>query len=84
MYFDSNTQPASVARVQVGIDAAVVVAHHHVCVRAFTGDGDVNVSRFHVPPTLSGLRTLTKRLAPYPGVLAVAEPTSMTLSLIHI
>jgi len=43
-----------------------------------TADGDVNVSRFHVSPTLSGLRTLTKRLAPYPGVLAVAEPTSMT------
>jgi transposase len=77
VYFDSNTQPASSARVQVGIDAAVV-AHHHVCVRAFTADGQVNVSRFRVPPTLSGLRTLTKRLAPYPGVLAVAEPTSMT------
>jgi transposase len=77
VYFDSNTQPASVARVQVGIDAAVV-AHHHVCVRALTADGQVNVSRFRVPPTLSGLRTLTKRLEPYPGVLAVAEPTSMT------
>ena len=77
MYFDSNTQPASLARVQVGIDAAVV-AHHHVCVRAFTADGQVSVSRFQVPPTLTGLATLTKRLAPYPGVLAVAEPTSMT------
>jgi transposase len=43
-----------------------------------SADGQVNVSRFRVPPTLSGLRTLTKRLAPYPGVLAVAEPTSMT------
>ena len=77
MYFDSNAQPASSVRVQVGIDAAVV-AHHHVCVRALSADGQVNVSRFRVPPTLSGLRTLTKRLAPYPGVLAVAEPTSMT------
>jgi transposase len=77
VYFDSNTAPAAGRRVQVGIDAAVV-AHHHVCVRAFTADGQVNVSRFHVSPTLSGLATLTKRLAPYPGVLAVAEPTSMT------
>jgi transposase len=77
VYFDSNAQPASSVRVQVGIDAAVV-AHHHVCVRALSADGQVNVSRFRVPPTLSGLRTLTKRLAPYPGVLAVAEPTSMT------
>jgi hypothetical protein len=54
------------------------VAHHHVCVRALTADGQVNVSLFQVPPTLTGLRTLTERLAPYPGVLAVAEPTSMT------
>jgi len=77
VYFDSNTQPASDARVQVGIDAAVV-AHHHVCVRSVDADGHVNVSRFHVPPTLTGLAALTKRLAPYPGVLAVAEPTSMT------
>ena len=69
MYFDSNTQPASAARVQVGIDAAVV-AHHHVCVRAFTADGQVNVSRFRVPPTLGGLAALTKRLSHYPGVLA--------------
>ncbi|NMM23084.1 MAG: hypothetical protein HHJ11_06250 [Phycicoccus sp.] len=45
MYFDSNTQPASDARVHVGIDAAVV-AHHHVCVRAFAGDGQVSLSRF--------------------------------------
>jgi len=77
VYFDSNTQPAAGARVQVGIDAAVV-ARHHVCVRAFTADGRVNVSRFQVPPTLTGLATLTKRLSPYPDVLAVAEPTSMT------
>jgi hypothetical protein len=54
------------------------VAHHHVCVRALGADGHVNVSRFQVPPTLSGLRTVTTRLAPYPGVLAVTEPTSMT------
>ena len=77
MFLDSNAQLAAVARVQVGIDAAVV-ANHHVCVREFAADGQVSVSRFQVPPTLAGLRTLTKRLSPYPGVLAVAEPTSMT------
>jgi alkanesulfonate monooxygenase SsuD/methylene tetrahydromethanopterin reductase-like flavin-dependent oxidoreductase (luciferase family) len=69
VYFDSNIQPSAGARVQVGIDAAVV-ARHHVCVRAFTADGRVSVSRFQVPPTLTGLATLTKRLSPYPGVLA--------------
>ena len=77
MFLDSNTQTVAVAHVQVGIDAAVV-ADHHVCVRAFGADGQVIVSRFRVPPTLPGLRSLTTRLAPYPGVLAVAEPTSMT------
>ncbi len=35
-------------------------------------------TRFHVPPTLAGLRRLGQALAPYPGVVAVAEPTSMT------
>jgi hypothetical protein len=29
-------------------------------------------------PTLAGLRSLTGRLAETPGVMAVAEPTSMT------
>jgi transposase len=66
-----------VARVQVGIDAAVV-ANHHVCVRETTIDGQVRLTRFHVPPTIAGLRRLGERLAPYPGVVAVAEPTSMT------
>jgi transposase len=77
VFLDSNTQTVAAAHVQVGIDAAVV-ADHHVCVRAFAADGQVIVSRFRVPPTLPGLRSLTTRLAPYPGVLAVAEPTSMT------
>ena len=77
VFLDSNTESTAVAHVQVGIDAAVV-AQHHVCVRQFGADGQVNVCRFRVSPTLAGLRTLTKRLAPYPGVLAVAEPTSMT------
>ena len=71
MYFDTNTQPGSDARVQIGIDAAVV-AHHHVCARSFAADGQVNVSPFQVPPTLTGLATLTKRLSSYPGVLATA------------
>jgi transposase len=31
-----------------------------------------------VAPTLAGLSMLTKRLADYPGVVAVAEPTSMS------
>lgn len=64
-------------RVQVGIDAAVV-ANHHVCVRRLEVNGQVSVDRFHVPPTLPGLRSLTTRMASYPGVVAVAEPTSMT------
>jgi Transposase len=74
VYFDSNTQSASVA----GVIDAVVVAHHHVCVRTFAADGRVNVFRFQVLPTVTGLQALTTRLEPYPGVLAVAEPTSMT------
>jgi transposase len=39
--------------------------------------GDI-VEDFVVPPTLAGMATLSKRLAAYPGVVAVAEPTSMT------
>ena len=64
-------------RVQVGIDAAVV-ANHHVCIRETTIDGQIRLTRFHVPPTIAGLRRLGERLAPYPGVVAIAEPTSMT------
>jgi transposase len=83
MFLDSSTHSGTtdhsepVTRVQVGIDAAVV-AHHHVCVREHRAGGQVNVVRFQVPPTLTGLQTLTTKLSPYPGVLAVAEPTSMT------
>ena len=36
------------------------------------------MDRFRVQPTLAGLRSLTGRLAEMPGVVAVAEPTSMT------
>ena len=67
----------SPVRVQVGIDAAVV-ANHHVCVREILGDGQVRLSRFTTPPTLAGLGMLSNRLSGYPGVVAVAEPTSMT------
>jgi hypothetical protein len=63
--------------VRVGIDAAIV-AQHEVCVRATDADGRVRTERFHVQPTLAGLRSLTGRLAQMPGVIAVAEPTSMT------
>jgi transposase len=65
------------ARVRVGIDAAVT-ANHHVCVRQSDTDGAVRINRFSVPPTLAGLARLTERLAEYPGVVAVAEPTSMS------
>ena len=63
--------------VRVGIDAAVV-AQHEVCLRVTEADGRIRVDRFHVPPTLAGLRSLTGRLSATPGVMAVAEPTSMT------
>ena len=67
----------ALARVQVGIDAAVV-ADHHVTIRATLSDGQVQLSRFHVPPTIAGLSRLGERLSVFPGVVAVAEPTSMT------
>jgi len=63
--------------VQVGIDAAIT-ANHHVAVRSVDRDGTAVTSRFVLAPTLSGLNTLTRRLGAYPGVVAVAEPTSMT------
>jgi transposase len=69
--------PGAPVRVQVGIDAAVT-ANHHVCVRTLDGDGHEHTERFLVAPTLSGLALLTRRLAPFPGAVAVAEPTSMT------
>src|SRR5262245_37703164 len=64
--------------VPVGIDAAVVANHHIVVRRAVAGRPGEVVEDFVAAPTLSGLATLTKRLAVYPGVVAVAEPTSMT------
>src|SRR5215216_2988703 len=64
-------------QVRVGIDAAVV-AQHEVCIRATDAGGRVRTDRFRVQPTLAGLRSLSNRLAEMPGVVAVAEPTSMT------
>src|SRR6478736_680504 len=66
-----------VVGVSVGIDAAIA-EKHHVSVRETTADGAVSMHRFVVPPTLTGLSQLSRRLARYPGVVAVAEPTSMT------
>jgi hypothetical protein len=63
--------------VRVGIDAAIV-AQHEVCIRAIDAQGRVRTDRFRVQPTLAGLRSLSNRLAEMPGVVAVAEPTSMT------
>jgi hypothetical protein len=48
------------------------------CLRVTEADGGIRVDRFHVQPTLAGLATLTGRLAKMPGVVAVAELTSMT------
>lgn len=72
-----HTTGLSPVRVQVGIDAAVV-ANHHVCVREILPDGQVRLTRFTTPPTLAGLDMFSVRLSNYPGVVAVAEPTSMT------
>lgn len=46
--------------------------------REYRADGRVQPTRFHLSPTLAGLTQLRQRLTPYPGVVAVAEPTSMT------
>jgi transposase len=69
--------PAAPVRVQVGIDAAIT-ANHHVAVRSVDAAGAAVTTRFVVAPTLAGLEQLTRRLSPHPGVVAVAEPTSMT------
>jgi transposase len=64
-------------RVQVGIDAAIT-SNHHIAVRATDQAGMVDTARFIVAPTLAGLSLLSSRLTPYPGAVAVVEPTSMT------
>ena len=84
LFVDAKGEPSCLFKssdpprlVRVGIDAAVV-AQHEVCLRVTEADGRVRMDRFRVPPTLAGLRSLTDRLAVTPGVMAVAEPTSMT------
>jgi transposase len=64
--------------VAIGIDAAVVANHHIVVRRPEPGRPGQLVDDFAAPPTLAGMDALTKRLAKWPGALAVAEPTSMT------
>lgn len=64
--------------IAVGIDAAVVANHHVVIRRAIPGGPGEVLEQFSVTPRLEGLERLSKRLAAYPGVVAVAEPTSMT------
>jgi transposase len=66
------------AAVAVGIDAAVVANHHIVVRRPEAGRPGTVVDDFVVPPTLAGMERLTKRLASWPGAVAVVEPTSMT------
>ena len=75
MLIQGSSDPPQLVRV--GIDAAVV-AQHEVCIRATDAQGRVRTDRFRVQPTLAGLRSLSNRLAEMPGVVAVAEPTSMT------
>ncbi|MHB1989012.1 MAG: IS110 family transposase [Acidimicrobiales bacterium] len=70
--------PLEANPVAIGIDAAVVANHHVViCRRGMRGTGEA-VEDFVVAPTLAGMEILTKRMSRSPGVMAVAEPTSMT------
>lgn len=64
--------------VMVGIDAAVVANHRVVVRRPRAGGPGEVIDDFEASPTLAGLDRLSKRLAAYPGAVAVAEPTSMT------
>ena len=64
--------------VAIGIDAAVVANHHIVVRRPQAGRSGEVVDDFVAAPTLAGMEGLTKRLAKWPGAMAVAEPTSMT------
>ncbi|MGH8937286.1 MAG: IS110 family transposase [Acidimicrobiia bacterium] len=64
--------------VMVGIDAGVVANHRVVVRRPQAGGPGEIIDDFEAAPTLAGLEKLAKRLAAYPGAVAVAEPTSMT------
>jgi len=70
--------PLEATPAAIGIDAAVV-ANHHVVIRrpGLSGAGET-IEDFVVAPTLAGMEILTKRMSQWPGVMAVAEPTSMT------
>ena len=64
--------------IAIGIDAAAVANHHVVVRRPQAGRKGEVVDEFAASPSLAGMDALTKRLAQWPGSLAVAEPTSMT------
>lgn len=64
--------------VAIGIDAAVVANHRIVVRRPEPGRSGEVIDDFTAGPTLAGLDGLAKRLAKWPGAMAVAEPTSMT------
>jgi transposase len=64
--------------VRIGLDAAVVANHHVIVRRPSAGGPGKVVENFVAAPTLAGMDLLSKRLAPYAPVMAVAEPTSMT------
>lgn len=70
--------------VAIGIDAAVVAKHRVVVRRPEVGGPGEVVEDFEAAPTAAGLEELTKRLAAYPGAIAVAEPTSMTWLPLHV
>lgn len=70
--------PLERSAVTVGIDAAVVANHRVVVRRPEVGGKGEILDDFVAAPTLAGLDNLTKRLAKWPGSVAVAEPTSMT------
>ncbi len=64
--------------VAIGIDAEVVANLHIVVRRPHTGSAGEVVDDFVAAPTFPGMDSLTKRLAKWPGTLAMAERTSMT------
>ncbi len=70
--------PHEGSAVAIGIDAAVVANHHIIVRRPEAGRPGEVVDNFTAGPTLAGLDALAKRVATWPGALAVAEPTSMT------
>jgi len=73
---DDAADPVTV-RGQVGIDAAVV-ATHHAGVREYRPDGAGARDPLPRPADAGWFAPTGQALAPYPGVLVVAEPTSMT------